>query len=37
MQIKKLKSDKEILNNKLEQFQAVISKSLVVSVQVEDK
>jgi len=36
-QIKKLKSDRKSLNDKLEQLQEVVSKSPVVSVQVEDK
>lgn len=37
MQIKKLKSDKKSLNDKLEQLQEIVSKSLVVSVRFEDK
>ena len=36
-QIKKLKNDKKSLNDKLEQLQNEVLKSLVVSVQVEDK
>jgi len=37
MQIKKIKSDKKFVNDKLEQLQEVVLKSPVVSVQVEDK
>lgn len=36
-QIKKLKSDKKSLNDKLEQLKEVVSKPLAILVQVEDK